>query len=75
MRLSLRKYFENYSAFFRGIGGLSIFSDNNYKPYRMKNNLTPEEQDALAIKGDWEAVGNDMRISMDKSKKTLSNRL
>jgi len=75
MGFNIRKYFEKYSAFFEGMGSLSLFPNNNYKSYWMKNNLTPEEQDALAIKGDWEKVGKDLRISMNNFKKSLSNGL
>ena len=75
MELNIKKYFEKYSNFFEGIGSLDIFGGSSYKPYWMKDNLTPQEQDALAIKGDWEKVGDDLRISMNNFKKSLSNRL
>jgi len=71
MELNIRKYFTN---FVRGMGSLNIMG-YNFKPYWMKDNLTPQEQDALAIKRDWEKVGEDLRISMDNFKKSLSNKL
>jgi len=73
MGFNIKKYFEKYSAFFEGMGSLSLFPNNNSKPYWMKDNLTPEEQDALAIRGDWEKVGEDMRISMGNFEKSLPN--
>lgn len=75
MGFNIRKYFEEHTQFFDGIGSLSLFPNNNYKPYWMNNNLTPQEQDALAIKGDWEKVGSDFKISMDNFKKSLSHKL
>jgi hypothetical protein len=75
MGFNTKKYFEKYSAFFEGMKSLSLFPYNTSKPYWMNNNLTPQEQDALAIKGDWEEVGKDMRISMNNFKRELSNKL
>ncbi|MEK6833806.1 MAG: hypothetical protein AABY32_07220 [Nanoarchaeota archaeon] len=75
IREYLQRASDKYSAFFRGMGSLSIFPNNNYKPSWIKNNLTPNEQDYLAIQGDWEKVGDDMRISMNNFKKSLSNKL
>ena len=71
--MGLKEYLAKYSAFFRGMGSLSLFPNNSSKPYWMNNNLTPEEQDALAIKGDWEQVGNDLKIAMDNFEKSLPN--
>lgn len=74
----LRDYFNSpkvSSAFIKGMGSLSLFPNNNYKPYWMKDNLTPQEQDALAIRGDWEKVGKDLRNATNNYKKSLSNRL
>jgi len=75
MVLNIKKYFEKYSSFLEGMGSLSFFPNNNSKPYWMNNNLTPQEQDALAIRGDWEKVGEDMKSSMNNFKKSLYNRL
>jgi hypothetical protein len=75
MGFNVRKYFEKYANFFEGMGSLSLFPNNNYKLYWMKDNLTPQEQDALAINGDWEEVGSDFKISMDNFKKSLSHKL
>lgn len=74
--MGLREYLKSsgFKSFIEGMGSLSLFPDNNYKPYWMKDNLTPQEQDALAIRGDWEAVGKDMRISMNNFKKSLFNK-
>ena len=71
MGFDIKKYFIRYSAFFRGMGSLSLFPYNNYKQSWMRNDLTPQEQDALAIKGDWEKVGQDMKTAMDYIKKPL----
>jgi len=73
MGFNIKKYFEKYSAFFEGMGSLSFFPYNNSKPYWMRKDLTPQEQDTLAIRGDWEKVGEDLRISMDKYEESLPN--
>ncbi len=67
-----KKYLERHSAFFDGMGSFSLFPSRRL-PYWMKNNLTPEEQDALAIRGDWEQVRGDLRIAMEKYEASLSN--
>jgi len=74
--MGLREYFKTHpkvSAFIEGMGSLRLFGGPSYKPYWMKDNLTPQEQDALAIRGDWEKVGEDLRISMDNFEKSLPN--
>ena len=69
-----KKYFGKNSAFFRGMGSLNIWGYYSKPPW-MKDGLTHSEQDAMAIRGDWEKVGEDLRISMDNFKKSLSNKL
>jgi len=75
LRKYFKKYIEKHSAFFKGMGSLSLFPVNDSKPFWMNNNLTPEEQDALAIKSDWEAVGNDLREVTRKYGNSLTNKL
>ncbi len=73
MGLNIKKYFEKYASFFEGMGSLRLFGGPSYKPPWMKDGLTPQEQDALAIRRDWEKVGEDLRISMAKYEESLSN--
>jgi len=75
LRKYFKRYFEKHSAFFEGMGSLSIFPNSVRKPYWMKEGLTPQEQDYLAMKGDWEAVGNDLGCAMNNFKKSLANKL
>ena len=77
--MGLKEYFKSSKclSFIKGIGGI-IDTTGAYflnKPYWMREDLTPQEQDALALRGDWEAVGNDLRYAMEKYKKSLSNKL
>jgi len=82
MGFNIKKYFEKYSAFLEGMGSLSFFPNNNSKPYWMRKDLTPQEQDALAqeqdaltMKGDWEKVGENMKNSINYLKKSLYDKL
>jgi hypothetical protein len=71
MGLNLKKYFEKHSAFFKGMGSILDIGGGYYrpKPPWMDNDLTPSEQDSLAIKGDWEKVGGDLEKAINKFKK------
>lgn len=70
--MGLRSYFERnfekYSAFFEGLGSLNIWGYYSKPPW-INNNLTPSEQDALAIKGDWEKIGGDLEKAINHFKK------
>lgn len=72
MASRIRAYFERisqkYSAFLDGMGGLEMWGYYS-KPSWMKEGLTPEQQDALAIRGDWENVGGDLEKSVKDNKK------
>ncbi len=63
----IRDYFEKHSSFFRGIAQINPFGDYYHRlPSWMDNNLTPEQQDYLAIKRDWENIGRDLEKSIEK---------
>ncbi|MCX6750565.1 MAG: hypothetical protein NTZ83_03845 [Candidatus Pacearchaeota archaeon] len=64
----LNRHTEKYSAFFEGMGSLNILGYYS-KPTWMKDDLTPEQQDALAIRGDWEKVGVDLEKAINDFKK------
>ncbi len=65
----IREYFEKQSSFFKGLSQINPFG--NYSPRLpswMDNRLTPEQQDYLAIKKDWEKVGSDLEKSIKQFK-------
>ena len=77
--MKLREYFKSskFKSFIKGMGSVIDLTGSyfSYRPYWMRKDLTPREQDALAIKGDWEAVGNDLRKAIENTKKSLANKL
>jgi len=74
--MGLKKYFSGsgFLNFIKGMGSIIDMTGTYFisEAYSMR---TPQEQDALALRGDWEAVGNDLRHAMDKHKKSLLNKL
>lgn len=65
----IREYFERHSSFFRSIASINIAGIYQPKlPSWMDSNLTPQEQDYLAIKRDWEKVGGDLEKAMKDTK-------
>jgi hypothetical protein len=75
MDSSIRKYFERNFPLLNGIASINIFGNYYHnKPYWMKDNLTPQEQDELAIRGDWEKVGQDMKNTISYLKKSITQK-
>jgi len=77
--MKLKEYFKSskFKNFIIGMGSIFDITGSyfSYKPSWMREDLTPQEQDALAIRGDWEAIGNDLRKAIEKTKKSLANKL
>ena len=48
---------------------------SSYKNYWMRKDLTPQQQDTLALRRDWEFVGSDLRYAINKHKKSLLSKL
>lgn len=66
----------NLKYFIKGMGSiLNLAGSSSYRFYWMRKDLTPQEQDTLALRGDWEAVGNDLRHAINKHKKSLLSKL
>ncbi len=65
----------NLKYFIKGMGSIINMAGSFYRSYWMRKDLTPQEQDTLALRGDWEAVGNDLRCAIIKHKKSLDNKL
>ncbi len=69
MASRIREYFERQSNFLRSITKINIFGIYQPQlPSWMDSNLTPQEQDYLAIKRDWEKVGSDLEKAMKDTK-------
>jgi len=69
MRFNIKEYLINT---YKKIGKINLFGPTYHtKFYWMNNNLTPQEQDNLAIKGEWEAVGNDLNFSINNIENLL----
>lgn len=65
MTSRIREYFERHSNFFKGLASINISGIYQHQlPSWMDSNLTPQEQDYIAIKKDWEKVGSDLEKSM-----------
>ncbi|MFH1489676.1 MAG: hypothetical protein ABII06_12310 [Pseudomonadota bacterium] len=55
------------------LGGLSSVLDLGSTLTQYNTAATPAKADANAIKSDWEAVGNDLRVAMDQYQKTRND--
>jgi len=61
MASRIREYFERHYSFLKGLASIGVSGIYQPKlPSWMKEGLTPQEQDYLATKGDWEKVGSDL---------------
>jgi len=65
----------NLKYFIKGMGSIINMAGSSYKNYWMRKDLTPQQQDTLALRRDWESVGNDLRDAMNKHKKSLLSKL
>jgi len=65
----------NLKYFIKGMGSIINMAGSSYKNYWMRKDLTPQQQDTLALRRDWESVGNDLRYAISKHKKSLSSKL
>lgn len=62
-RLKMKKL----QAFLRGAGSImNLFPTREDISRHYNPNLPPKVQDVLAIAGDWQAVGDDIRAAMKK---------
>jgi len=75
--MEIREYFKGFFSkdFIKGVGSILNLAGSSYRFYWMRKDLTPQEQDILALKKDWEAVGNDLRYAIDKHERSLSNKV
>jgi hypothetical protein len=79
MAFNIRKYLPSLS-FIRGFGSIiditgTYFMEDFDVSYLMRKDLTPQQQDALALRqdalalrGDWERVGGDLEKAIKKVK-------
>jgi hypothetical protein len=69
MGFNIKEYLINT---YKKIGKINLFTPVYHtKFYWMKDNLTPQEQDALVLKENWKVVGNNLKFSINNIENLL----
>lgn len=72
--MGIKEYFKNLTSkdFIKGMGSILNMAGSYQSKYDYNQG---QKQDTLALRRDWEAVGNDLRCAMNKHKKSLLSKL